>query len=133
MQRKQLTAFLAGRVALIQAEQQVMDVKVVRLELRTWGNWWMRHEYGRGFAGRSACDKLKEPVTFGNTFRPVPEINPPSHIERTGRRVEQLTPDARRAIRAEYLCRGNWALCEFESKSSFIFWIRSAERAMLNF
>lgn len=127
MQRNQVKVAIS--LALLRNE--LVDVKAMRLELRTWGNWWCRHEYGRGFAGRSACDKLKDPMVIGCSCRPEVEINPPSNIERTGRRVEQLTPNARRAIRAEYLCRGNWALCEFESKSSFIFWLRSAERALM--
>lgn len=127
MQRNQVKVAIS--LELLRTE--LADVKAVRHELRAWGNWWMRHEYGRGFAGRSACDKLKDPVTHGNTWRPEADIDPPPAVERTGRCVEQLVPNARRAIRAEYLCRGNWALCGFERKSSYIFWLRCAERALM--
>ncbi|MFG0453592.1 hypothetical protein [Shewanella sp. YQ_9] len=60
------------------------------------------------------------------------DINPPPWVIRYDRRIEQLAPECRRAIRAQYLCRGKWALLDFDSRKSFVFWLRRAELAILS-
>ena len=110
--------------------EQLMNMKELRLELRAWANWWLRHEYGDGHANRSACDKLQDPIVNSSNGAER-DIQPPPHIRIITRRVDSLSGDCKRAIRAEYMCRGRWALMEFDSRRSFIFWLRRAELALV--
>ncbi|WP_447017849.1 hypothetical protein [Shewanella algae] len=110
--------------------EALMNMKQLRLELRAWANWWLRHEYGKGYAACSSCDRLKDPITYGTTVSER-DINPPPGVIRYDRRIEQLAPECRRAIRAQYLCRGKWALLDFDSRKSFVFWLRRAEIGLI--
>lgn len=110
--------------------EQLMNMKQLRLELRQWANWWLRHEYGKGFSNRSSCDRLQDPVMFG-TGGAERDIQPPSDVRLMTNRIDELTDTCRLALRAEYMCRGRWALCGFDSKKTFIFWLRRAELALV--
>ncbi|MCH1926885.1 hypothetical protein L9G74_18985 [Shewanella sp. C32] len=110
--------------------EQLMNMKQLRLELRTWANWWLKHEYGKGYANRSACDKLKEPLIQVVSVSER-DIQPPTHVLRYDLKVERLSTDCRRAIRAQYFCRGNWALAGFDSRKTFLFWLRRAELVLV--
>jgi hypothetical protein len=41
--------------------------------------------------------------------------------------IERLAPQCIRAIRAHYVCKGQWALMGFDSKKSYVYWLRRAE------
>ncbi len=110
--------------------EALMNMKQLRLELRAWANWWLRHEYGKGYAARSACDKLKEPIIQMVSVSER-DIQPPAYVLRYDRKVERLGTDCRRAIRAHYFCRGNWALAGFDSRKTFLFWLRRAEMVLV--
>ncbi|MGE4259994.1 hypothetical protein [Shewanella sp.] len=110
--------------------EQLMNMKQLRLELRQWANWWLRHEYGQGYASRSACDKIKEPLIHDVSVIEL-DIQPPRYVVRYDLKVEKLSMDCRRAIRAHYFCRGNWALAGFDSRKTFLFWLRRAELVLV--
>ncbi|GAB1072009.1 MAG: hypothetical protein SAqTSA_21090 [Shewanella algae] len=70
--------------------EALMNMKQLRLELRAWANWWLRHEYGKGYAARSSCDRLKDPITCVTTVSER-DINPPPGVIRYDRRIELST------------------------------------------
>ncbi|WP_434086610.1 hypothetical protein [Shewanella acanthi] len=103
-------------------------MKALRLALHAWGRYWAHQEMGKGHANRSACDKFGEPIAYGSGV--VHELTVPKHVAVIDKLVEKLTPNCRRAIRAHYVCKGNWALLGFDSKKSYIYWLRRAEIAL---
>ncbi|MDT3308817.1 hypothetical protein Q4Q46_16575 [Shewanella sp. SP1S1-4] len=70
----------------------------------------MYQELGKGFSNRSACDRLGEALGGGNLKH---ELKVPVYV-------------------AHYLCKEQWALMGFDSKKSYIFWLRKAEMALLD-
>ncbi|NRD72684.1 hypothetical protein HQQ94_05360 [Shewanella sp. VB17] len=109
----------------MQNEQQKMSIKVLRHGLTQWGRYWQSREYGQGHASRSACDKLGE--IRGPS---VIDFEVPSHVLTYDRRIEALSSGCRRALRVHYLCQRNWALVGFDSKKSYLYWLRRAESAL---
>ncbi|GGZ31693.1 hypothetical protein C8J23_101177 [Shewanella chilikensis] len=110
--------------------EALMNMKQLRLELRAWANWWLRHEYGKGYAHCSTCAKLKE-LRIHMVSVIEMHIKPPPNVIRYDRKVEKLSTDCRRAIRAQYFCRGNWALVGFDNCKTFLFWLRRAELQLI--
>ncbi|WP_229814700.1 hypothetical protein [Shewanella hanedai] len=108
-----------------------MNIKTLRKELKVWGMYWARQEQGQGYASRSACDRLKEPFVLSCSGGSRNHL-PPDHINRYEMKVYCLAHDCRRAIRAQYICKGQWLLMGFESKKSFLFWLRKAELTLLS-
>ena len=82
----------------LQHQQVTLNMKALRYGLTRWGNYWAHQERGQGFASLSQC----------------PDI-------------ERLATQCIRAIRAHYICKGQWALMEFDSKKSYLYWLRRAE------
>ncbi|MGE6315682.1 hypothetical protein ACQKC1_07805 [Shewanella baltica] len=109
--------------------EQRMNIKALRLGLYRWGRYWVHQELGKGFSNRSACDRLGEALGGGNLKH---ELNVPTHVAHFDHLVEQLSINCKRAIRAHYLCKEQWALMGFDSKKSYIFWLRKAEMALLD-
>ncbi|RLV60989.1 hypothetical protein D5018_03870 [Parashewanella curva] len=103
-------------------------IKKLRSELRLWGNYSLKREFGQGFPSRSACDRLKEPIMHngGNTF----EHEMPREVQAVDRLVNRLSVDCRKAIRVQYQCGGHWQGL-FKEKKSFLFWLKRAELALL--
>lgn len=56
----------------------------------------------------------------------------PKHVIQFDRMIECLSPNCIRAIRTCYVCKGQWALMEFDSKKSYLYWLRRAEIALIN-
>ncbi len=109
--------------------EPVMNIKRLRSELKAWGRYWARQEQGQGYASRSACDRLSEPFTprgCGGTRDHLP----PDHINRYDMKVYCLAHDCRRALRAQYICKGQWPLMGFDSEKTFLYWLRRAEVAL---
>ncbi|WP_298770381.1 hypothetical protein [uncultured Shewanella sp.] len=105
-----------------------MSMKTLRHELSIWGRYWRAQEYGRGFARRSACDRLGETHSGSN----VHEMATPKHIAIYDGLIDALSLECRRALRAQYICKKDWALLGFESKKSHVYWLRRAEGALLD-
>jgi hypothetical protein len=57
----------------------------------------------------------------------VVEITPPREVRLFDQMIERLAPQCIRAIRAHYICKGQWALMGFDSKKSYVYWLRRAE------
>ncbi|PKI08311.1 hypothetical protein CXF78_01655 [Shewanella sp. 11B5] len=100
-------------------------MKTLRHGLTRRGNYWAHQEYGQGFASRSQCDKLGEVIVYGSSA--VVEITPPLEVRQFDQMIERLSPQCIRAIRVHYICKGQWALMEFDSKKSYVYWLRRAE------
>ncbi|WP_112353000.1 hypothetical protein [Shewanella benthica] len=107
----------------------LMNIKNLRKELKVWGRYWSRQELGQGYASRSACDRLKEPFTPSRCGGSRNHL-PPDHINSYDMKVYTLAIDCRRALRAQYICNGQWQLIGFDSKKTFLFWLRRAEMAL---
>jgi hypothetical protein len=103
----------------------VLNMKALRHGLTRWGHYWAHQEFGQGFASRSQCDKLGEVIVYGSSA--VVEITPPREVRQFDLMIERLTPQCIRAIRAHYICKGQWALMGFDSKKSYVYWLRMAE------
>ena len=112
-------------VQQLQHQQVTLNMKALRHGLTRWGNYWAHQEYGQGFASRSQCDKLGEVIVYGSSA--VVEITPPREVRQFDVMIERLTPQCIRAIRAHYVCKGQWALMGFDSKKSYVYWLRRAE------
>ena len=110
-------------------EIALRTIKNLRKELRVWGNFYVKYEMGNSYPSRSACDRLSEPVIRGGNSV-APEIDTPSHILVTDRLVNRLSNNCRKAIRVQYLCSGEFAAF-FDSKKSFLFWLKRAEIALM--
>lgn len=106
-----------------------MNIKTLRHDLSIWGRYWKGQEYGRGFSARSACDRLGETHTNGNN---IYEMATPKHVLVYDILIEPLSTECRRALRAQYICQQDWALLGFNSKKSYIYWLRRAEGALLD-
>ena len=107
----------------MQAEPKRITIKVLRHDLTQWGRYWLSREYGQGHARRSACDKLGEM----RVSSPTANFEVPDHVLIYDRRIESLSCDCRRALRVRYICARNWALVGFDSKKSYLYWLRRAE------
>ena len=110
--------------------ETLMNMKKLRKELKVWGRYWAQQEQGQGYASRSACDRLKEPFTPSSNGGSRDHM-PPEHINFYDVKVYKLTPDCRRALRAQYICNKQWQVLGFDSKKTFLFWLLRAERALL--
>lgn len=110
--------------------EAMMNMKRLRSELKAWGRYWAYQERGQGYSSRSACDRLKDPFTPSSCAVTNDHV-PPRHIERYDVIVTGLAIDCRRAIRAQYICQGQWQLLGFDSKKTFLFWLRRAEIALI--
>ncbi|WP_299005053.1 hypothetical protein [uncultured Shewanella sp.] len=108
-----------------------MSMKTLRRELSIWGRYWRTQEYGRGFARRSACDRLGETHLSLNGAN-VHEMATPKHVAIYDGLIDRLSLECRRALRAQYICKKDWALLGFESRKSYIYWLRRAEGALLD-
>ena len=98
----------------------------MRKELKVWGRYWAQQELGQGYSSRSACDRLKEPFTPSRCGGSRDHI-PPDHINNYDMKVDGLALNYRRALRAQYICMGQWKLLGFDSQKTFLFWLRRAE------
>ena len=114
----------------LQLQQVTLNMKALRHGLTRWGNYWAHQEYGQGFASRSQCDKLGEVIVYGGSA--VVEITPPLEVRQFDQMIERLSPQCIRAIRAHYICKGQWALTEFDSKKFYVYWFRRAEISLIN-
>ena len=108
----------------------LMNIKTLRKELKVWGRYWSRQELGQGYASRSACDRLKEPFAPSSQGGSRDHISP-EHINRYDIKVCCLAHDCRRALRAQYICHGQWQLLGFDSNKTFLFWLTRAEIALI--
>lgn len=102
----------------------LVNMKALRAGLNTWGRYWAFQELGRNYGNRSACDKLGDPIAHGSV---VHELNVPKHVAQFDLMIDMLSINCKRAIRAHYVCKGQWALMGFDSKKSYIYWLRRAE------
>lgn len=123
-------------------------IREIRAELKIWGNYWYGKEQLSGYASRSACDKLGEVMTNSDAHLYGQDITPPPIVQAYDRLINDMVPECRRALRAYYVCgrggvsvtakdkltavnRQNWALMGFDSKKSFLFWLRRAEMELI--
>lgn len=106
-------------------QQAALNMKALRHGLKRWGNYWAYQERGKGFANRSQCDKLGEVIVYGSSA--VIEVTPPREVRQFDVMIERLAPQCIRAIRAHYISQGQWALVGFESKKTYLYWLRRAE------
>lgn len=123
-------------------------IREVRAELKIWGNYWYGKEQLSGYASRSACDKLGEVMTNSDAHLYEQELTPPPFVQAYDRLITGLVPECRRALRAYYVCgrsgtsktakdksgaidRQNWVLMGFDSKKSYMFWLRRAEMELV--
>ncbi|ABE56535.1 hypothetical protein Sden_3259 [Shewanella denitrificans OS217] len=113
---------------LCDAQAQWMNMKALRAGLVTWGNYWAFQELGQGFGSRSVCDKLGEVQVYGASV--VHELNVPKHVAQFDKMIERLSPNCKRAIRTCYVCKGQWILMGFDSKQSYVYWLRKGEMAL---
>ncbi|PKH62189.1 hypothetical protein CXF83_15045 [Shewanella sp. Choline-02u-19] len=109
--------------------EPMMNMKRLRSELKMWGRYWAKQELGQGYASRSACDRLSEPFIPSGCGGTRDHI-PPDHINRYDMKVYCLAHDCRRALRAQYICKGQWPLMGFDSEKTFLYWLRRAEIAL---
>ena len=112
-------------VQQLQHQQATLNMKALRFGLKRWGNYWAHQEQGQGFASRSQCDKLGEVIVYGSAG--IGEVTPPREVRQFDQMIERLTPQCIRAIRAHYICKGQWALMGFDSQKSYVYWLRRAE------
>lgn len=113
------------RVTLVgDIRDDLVNMKALRAGLSTWGRYWAFQELGRNYGGRSACDTLGDPISHGSV---VHELNVPKHVAQFDLMIDMLSINCKRAIRAHYVCKGQWALMGFDSKKSYIYWLRRAE------
>lgn len=108
---------------------ELRTLKDVKRELVMWGKFWSQQEYGTGVKagvlGRSPGERVARPTGGRKPFElPVPE-----HIAAIDARIEKLSPNCKRAIRAYYCCRSDgvvktWALVGFRTEAEFEFWLR---------
>ncbi|MDR9766588.1 hypothetical protein RJP56_11030 [Shewanella baltica] len=114
------------RVTLVaDGRDDLVNMKALRAGLNAWGRYWAFQELGKGFTNRSACDKLGEVQVYGGAL--VRELSVPKHVVQFDRMIECLSPNCIRAIRTCYVCKGQWALMGFDSKKSYVYWLRRAE------
>ena len=112
-------------------------IKEVRLELRTWGNFWARQEAGQGWPSKSPTERLRESCQVGcaassdlHLFSGNSEsMNVPDHISAICASVEQLENKHKSAIRQKYVSKKG--IGEFSNHKTFMFWLRNAEKALL--
>lgn len=88
---------------------------------------------GQGYSSRYACDRLKEPFTPSRRGGGSSDHLPPDYINRYEMKVCCLALDCRRALRTQYISNGQWHMIGFDSKKSFLFWLRRAEMALIGF
>lgn len=69
-------------------------------------------------------------IVYGGSA--VVEITPPLEVRQFDQMIERLSPQCIRAIRAHYICKGQWALMEFDSKKFYVYWFRRAEISLIN-
>jgi hypothetical protein len=119
-----------NNVQQLEHQQVTLNMKMLRYGLTRWGNYWAYQERGEGFASRSQCDKLGEVIVYGSSA--VVEITPPREVRQFDLMIERLTPQCIRAIRAHYVCKGQWALMGFDSKKSYMYWLRLGEISLLH-
>lgn len=110
---------------------ELRTLREVKRELTVWAKFWITHELGTGVKagvlGRSPGERVGRPTGGRRPFDlPVPE-----HIAATDERVEKLSPNCKRAIRAYYYCSPTgagktWALVGFKSEDEHQFWFRKA-------
>jgi hypothetical protein len=117
-------------VQQLQHQQVALNMKALRHGLTRWGKYWAYQERGQGFASRSQCDKLGEVIVYGSSA--VVEITPPREVMQFDQMIERLTPQCIRAIRTHYICKGQWALMGFDSKKSYLYWLRRAEIGLVS-
>lgn len=115
---------------------ELRTLKDVKRELAMWGKFWMQREYGTGIKmgmlGRSPGERIGRPTGGRRPF----ELSVPAHIAVIDERVEKLSPNCKRAIRAYYCCRADgvvkgWALVGFKTEAEFEFWLRRALSILL--
>ncbi|GGP37470.1 hypothetical protein GCM10009347_01800 [Shewanella algicola] len=116
-------------VAMVDHRQSLLKMKELRDGLSRWGRYWAYQERGKGFANRSQCDKLGEVIVYGSAG--VSDVTPPREVRQFDQLIERLAPQCIRAIRAHYICKGQWALMGFDSKQSYVYWLRRAEITMM--
>lgn len=112
-------------------------IKEVRLELRTWGNYWSRQEQGQGWPSKSPTQKLREACQIGcavssdlHLFSDNSDnMNVPDHIAATCALVDQLEHKYKSAIRQKYISKINIGI--FPDHKNFMFWLRKAEKSLL--
>lgn len=112
-------------VQQLQHQQVTLNMQALRHGLKRWGNYWAHQERGQGFASRSQCDKLGEVIVYGSAG--IGEVTPQREVRQFDVMIERLAPQCIRAIRAHYICKGQWALVGFDSKKSYVYWLRRAE------
>lgn len=118
------------RVTLVgDIRDDLVNMKALRAGLSTWGRYWAFQELGRNYGGRSACDKLGDPISHGSV---VHELNVPKHVAQFDLMIDMLSINCKRAIRAHYVCKGQWALMGFDSKKSYVYWLRRAEISLVD-
>ncbi|KZN64046.1 hypothetical protein N473_15710 [Pseudoalteromonas luteoviolacea CPMOR-1] len=119
------------------------NIKVLRKELRTWGEFWASKESTEGYARKSNVEKVKESCELGGIFsstlylhnQGADNIFIPPHIQRLTDRVERLSKDCKLAIVGKYVKGFNnkelksWAC--FPEVKSVEFWILRAETELL--
>jgi hypothetical protein len=113
-------------VQQLQHQQVTLNMKALRHGLTR----WVHQEFGQGFASRSQCDKLGEVIVYGRSA--VVEITPPLEVRQFDQMSTRLTPQCIWAIRAQYVCKGQWALMGFDSKKSYLYWLRLGEISLLH-
>lgn len=115
---------------------ELRTLKDVKRELTMWGKFWMQREYGTGIKmgmlGLSPGDRIGRPTGGRRPF----ELSVPTHIALIDERVEKLSPNCKRAIRAYYYCcptgaGKTWALVGFKSEDEHQFWLRKAYSDLL--
>lgn len=112
-------------------EQAVlMNIKRLRSELKVWGRYWAHQERGQGYASRSACDRLSEPFIISGQGGSHEHMTP-DHINKYDMKIQCLAPNCRRALRTQYISQGQWQLMGFDSKKSFLYWLRRAEMELV--
>ncbi|WP_258406366.1 hypothetical protein [Shewanella halotolerans] len=109
--------------------EAMMNIKALRAGLAAWGQYWTYQELGKGYANRSACDLLGEVQVYGNPI--VRELIVPKYVAELDRMIECLSPESIKAIRTNYICRGQWSLMGFSSRKSYLYRLRRAEFQLL--
>jgi hypothetical protein len=112
-------------VQQLQHQQVTLNMKGLRHGLTRWGNYWAHQKLWP----RVLMPKPVRQVRRGDCLRSFGSSrdNAPLEVRQFDQMIERLTPQCIRAIRAQYVCKGQWVLVGFDSKKSYVYLLRRAE------
>jgi hypothetical protein len=112
------------------------NIKHVRIELKKWGNYQARQEVGSGYSNKSNVEQLRLSLLAGGVFGGGgAESDIPDHLTWIDNQIQKLNKMCIKAIRFKYVRKEkieNVKCFGFDSKNTYEYWLRTAEKALLS-